>query len=88
MTTVVIMPNQGLMMTEGTITEWLKSEGDLVQEGEPLFEIETDKVTLTIDAVASGTLLKILHGKGDTVPVTTPIAIIGHEEDIYTETEK
>jgi len=80
MTTVVIMPNQGLMMTEGTITEWLKNEGDLVQEGEPLFEIETDKVTITIDAAASGTLLKILHVKGDTVPVTTPIAIIGHEE--------
>ena len=68
-------------MTEGTITEWFKNEGDLVREGEPLFEIETDKVTITIDSVASGTLLKILHGKGDTVPVTTPIAIIGQEDE-------
>ena len=55
------MPKQGLQMTEGTITGWYAEEGDTVTEGQPLFEIETDKLTITIDANYSGTLLKILR---------------------------
>lgn len=73
----VIMPKQGLQMTEGTILEWKKSVGDEVTEGEVLFEIETDKLTITIDAAASGTLLAILKGEGETVPITETIGIIG-----------
>ena len=57
MATIVIMPKQGLMMEEGTITSWLKKEGEAVTAGEPLFEMETDKLTITMDAEASGTLL-------------------------------
>ena len=83
MATIVIMPKQGLMMVEGTLTKWLKQEGDSVAAGEPLFEMETDKLTITMDAEASGTLLKIIHPEGDVVPITQPIAILGEPgEDI------
>ena len=83
MATIVIMPKQGLMMEEGTITSWLKKEGEAVTVGEPLFEMETDKLTITMDAEASGTLLKIIHPEGDVVPITQPIAVLGEPgEDI------
>jgi pyruvate dehydrogenase E2 component (dihydrolipoamide acetyltransferase) len=79
----VIMPKQGLLMTEGTIIKWLKNEGESVEAGEPLFEMETDKLTITINANESGTLLKIIRGEGETVPITETIAIIGEQgEDI------
>lgn len=74
----IIMPKQGLQMTTGIITEWLKKEGDSVKIGEPLFEMETDKLTITIDSSVEGCLLKILHSAGDEVPVAEPIAYIGN----------
>jgi pyruvate dehydrogenase E2 component (dihydrolipoamide acetyltransferase) len=73
----VIMPKQGLQMTEGTILSWLVKEGETCEEGKPLFEMETDKLTITMDAPASGTLLKIVRGEGEVVPITELIAIIG-----------
>ena len=73
----VIMPKQGLQMTEGTIMRWLVREGEHVEEGAALFEMETDKLTITIDAPRSGTLIKILRGEGETVPITQVIALIG-----------
>ena len=83
MATKVIMPKQGLQMTEGTITEWLVQEGGACKEGEPLFEMETDKLTITMDSPATGTLLKIVHGAGDTVEITKLIGVIGEPgEDI------
>ena len=83
MANIVIMPKQGLQMTEGLITKWLKSVGDTVTEGEPLFEMETDKLTITIDSSFTGTLLAILHAEGEEVPITEPIAVIGEaDEDI------
>ncbi|MBQ7777479.1 MAG: 2-oxo acid dehydrogenase subunit E2 [Oscillibacter sp.] len=79
----VIMPKQGLQMTEGTIMQWLVAEGGTVEKGQPLFEMETDKLTITMDAEASGTLLKIVRPVGDTVPITELIAVIGEPgEDI------
>ena len=79
----VIMPKQGLQMTEGTIIKWLVEEGGDCKEGQPLFEMETDKLTIEIDAPASGKLLKIVRGEGETVPITETIAIIGQDgEDI------
>jgi pyruvate dehydrogenase E2 component (dihydrolipoamide acetyltransferase) len=79
----VIMPKQGLQMTEGTIISWMASEGDTVQEGDPLFEIETDKLTIEIGAPSTGVLLKILRQEGDVVPITERIAVIGEQgEDI------
>ena len=83
MATKVIMPKQGLQMTEGTIITWLAKEGESVEEGKPLFEMETDKLTIEISAPASGTLLKIIRGEGDVVPITETIAVIGESgEDI------
>lgn len=79
----VIMPKQGLQMTEGTIMKWFISEGESIKEGEPLFEMETDKLTITIDSLYTGTLLKIIKDVGEVVPITETIAIIGEEnEDI------
>ena len=65
------------MMTEGTITSWLKKEGEEVVAGTPLFEMETDKLTITMDAEVSGTLLKIIQPEGSVVPITEPIAVVG-----------
>jgi pyruvate dehydrogenase E2 component (dihydrolipoamide acetyltransferase) len=81
----VIMPKQGLQMTEGTITSWLVRENGQVVKDEPLFEMETDKLTITIDAPESGTLLKILQGEGETVPITETIAIIGEAGEDYSD---
>lgn len=83
MATKVIIPKLGLQMTEGTITRWLIAEGDKVEAGEPLFEMETDKTTLEIEANVSGTLMKIIRDVREVVPITEIIAIIGEPgEDI------
>ncbi|MDO4586766.1 MAG: dihydrolipoamide acetyltransferase family protein [Planctomycetia bacterium] len=79
----VIMPKQGLQMTEGTITKWLIPEGESVKKDQPLFEMETDKLTITIDSPFDGVLLKIVRKEWETVPITEMIAIIGQPgEDI------
>jgi pyruvate dehydrogenase E2 component (dihydrolipoamide acetyltransferase) len=70
-------------MEEGLITKWLKREGDAVSEGEAICEVETEKTTDEIQAPASGTLLKIVHKEGMTIPVNTIIAVIGSKgEDV------
>jgi len=90
----VIMPKSGMAMETGKIIRWLKNEGDRVEAGEPLLEIETDKVSMEIEAVDSGVLLKILAHEGDDVPVTRAIAYIGEpgeelpEEAVKEETSK
>jgi pyruvate dehydrogenase E2 component (dihydrolipoamide acetyltransferase) len=71
------MPKMGDAMEEGTLLRWLKQVGDEVDEGEPLAEIETDKVTLEIEATESGTLTQTLVEEGQAVPIGTPIATIG-----------
>ncbi len=79
----IIMPKQGLQMTEGIITTWLAKEGDQIKEGDPFFEMETDKLSITIDSTATGTVLKLLYEEGDMVPVAETIAIVGEpDEDI------
>ncbi len=80
---IIIMPKQGLQMTEGMISTWLVEEGQPVKEGEPLFEMETDKLAITIDAAVSGTLLKILAEEGEIIPVADPIAVIGEPGEDY-----
>ncbi|URN84183.1 2-oxo acid dehydrogenase subunit E2 [Acetobacterium wieringae] len=79
----IIMPKQGLQMTEGTIMEWLVGEGEEVIADAPLFEMETDKLTISIDASISGTLLKIIHEAGAVVPITEPIAIVGDKGEDF-----
>src|SRR5438045_68129 len=73
-------------MEAGTIVKWLKSEGDRVEKGEPLFEVDTDKATQEVEAEASGVLLKIAVSEGE-VPVGQTIAVIGEEgESVSVET--
>ncbi len=73
------MPKMGDGMEEGTINTWLKNEGDMVQAGEPIAEIETDKANVEISAYETGILTKILVQVGQTVPVGEIIAQIGAE---------
>ena len=87
MATTVIMPKLGLTMTEGTIEKWLKQEGDRIEKGEPLVEIITEKINFQYESPASGILRKIFHHEGETVPVTTPIAIIAEEGEAVAEVE-
>ena len=73
----VKMPQLGLTMTEGLVTNWLKSVGDKVAIGDPLFEVETDKINSEIEAQTEGTLLAILVEKGTTAQVRAAVAVIG-----------
>jgi len=83
MTTKVILPKLGQTMEEGTIVEWLKKEGDTISRGDILFQVESDKAVLEVEATTKGVLRKILLDKGIKVPVLTPVAIIaGPDEDI------
>ena len=77
MATRVFMPKAGMAMEEGTIVLWFKKEGDEIGAGEPLLEIETDKVNMEVESPASGILLKIVRQEGETIPVTETIAWIG-----------
>ena len=77
MATEVKMPQLGETVVEGTITKWLKSEGDTIEEDELLVEISTDKVDSEVPSSASGTIQKILVQEGETVSVGTPLAVIG-----------
>jgi pyruvate dehydrogenase E2 component (dihydrolipoamide acetyltransferase) len=72
----VYLPKLGMTMTEGTVANWLKAEGDRVSEGEVLVEVEADKVLSTLTAPISGTLNEILIEAGETVAVGTILATI------------
>ena len=76
----VAMPRLSDSMEEGTILKWLKSDGDEVQRGEELVEIETDKANMTYEADQAG-VLKIVAQEGDTLPVGDTIAKIGEGGD-------
>ncbi|HEY2543815.1 MAG TPA: biotin/lipoyl-containing protein, partial [Gaiellaceae bacterium] len=73
----VVMPQMGVSVSEGTITKWLKREGDQIEADEPLLEISTDKVDTEVPSPASGTVVQILVQEGETVDVGTKIAQIG-----------
>jgi 2-oxoglutarate dehydrogenase E2 component (dihydrolipoamide succinyltransferase) len=86
MATEIKMPQLGETVVEGTITKWLKKEGDTVETDELLVEISTDKVDSEVPSSASGTLQKILVQEGETVQVGTPLAVIGEAgEEVGTE---
>jgi pyruvate dehydrogenase E2 component (dihydrolipoamide acetyltransferase) len=78
MATEIKLPRLGQGMESGTIVRWLKSEGDKVEKGEPLYELDTEKVTQEVEADASGVLLKIAISEGE-VEVGKTIAFIGDE---------
>jgi len=74
----VKLPRLGQGMESGTIVKWLKSEGDSVEKGEPLYELDTDKVTQEVEAEATGVLLRIAIPEGE-VEVGRTIGFIGSE---------
>ena len=83
MATAVVMPRLSDTMEEGSIANWLKKEGEAVESGDIIAEIETDKALMEMEAYASGVLIKIIVEEGMTVPLGETIAIIGEEgEDI------
>jgi 2-oxoglutarate dehydrogenase E2 component (dihydrolipoamide succinyltransferase) len=73
----IVMPQMGVSVSEGTVTKWLKREGEQVEADEPLLEISTDKVDTEVPSPASGTLVQILVQEGETVDVGTKIGQIG-----------
>ena len=73
----VLMPRLSDTMTEGVVSQWLKREGEVVQRGDVLAEIETDKATMELEAYDSGVLTHIIAPAGSTVPIGEPIAVIG-----------
>jgi len=84
MLTVIEMPSLSSTMRNGKVVKWYKKEGDFVEKGETLFEVETDKVNVEVESLASGFLRIILLEEGIEVSVNTPIAIISDtmDEDI------
>jgi len=88
MATEIKLPRLGQGMEAGTIVKWLKSEGDKVEKGEPLYELDTDKVTQEVEADASGVLLKIAVSSGE-VEVGKTIAVIGEQgEEVAADVEE
>ena len=77
MSSQVTLPRLGQGMESGTIVRWLKAEGDAVEKGEVLYELDTEKATQEVEAEASGVLLKILAGEGEEIEVGKTIAVIG-----------
>src|SRR6266498_1602136 len=75
----VVMPQMGVSVSEGTITKWLKQEGEQVEADEPLLEISTDKVDTEVPSPGSGIVTQILVPEGETVEVGTKLAVIGGE---------
>ena len=82
MPTQVIMPQLGESVVEGTVTKWLKQEGEHINADESLLEVNTDKVDTEIPSPAAGTLLKIVVGEGVTVKAGTIIAWIGEPGEV------
>src|SRR5580765_3352901 len=76
MPTNIIMPALEMAQETGKVVRWLKRPGDTVRKGEPIVEIETDKVTVEIEAPASGVLRDVTANEGDVVPVGHTIALI------------
>ena len=86
MAEIVTMPKLGFDMAEGTLIRWVKKEGDKVEKGELLAEIETDKATVEVESQFSGVVLKHLVKEGTAVPVNKPIAAVGEAGEKVDET--
>lgn len=85
MASKVVLPKWGMGLNEGTILKWLKTEGDVVAEGEPIVEIESAKAIEQAPATESGRLVKILVPEGQTVETFTTLAVIAAEGEDYSD---
>jgi pyruvate dehydrogenase E2 component (dihydrolipoamide acetyltransferase) len=87
MSSSIVMPQLGLTMTEGTVSEWLKKPGDLVRKNEPVLMVSTDKVEMEVESLVEGTLGEILVQAGTTVPVGTKLANLQGSSDEESDLE-
>ena len=83
MATVMNMPKLGFDMAEGLLVRWMKAEGDAVEQGEVLAEIETDKATVEVESEATGIILKHLVAEDSIVPIGAPITVIGEQGEDF-----
>ncbi|MCH8094737.1 MAG: 2-oxo acid dehydrogenase subunit E2 [Chloroflexi bacterium] len=83
MATVINMPKLGFDMAEGLLVRWMKAEGDAVEQGEVLAEIETDKATVEVESEATGIILKHLVAEDSIVPIGAPITVIGEQGEDF-----
>ncbi|MBT3319996.1 MAG: dihydrolipoyl dehydrogenase [Clostridia bacterium] len=83
-----VMPRLGMTMTEGKIVKWLINEGDKVEKGDYLYEVETDKTTLEVDSLYAGILLKQYYEEGEDVPCDLEVGYIGEAGEEVPEIEK
>src|SRR5689334_14455901 len=81
MAETISMPKLGFDMAEGTLVRWVKNEGENVNKGDVLAEIETDKATVEVESSASGVVKKLLVEAGTVVPIGDPIAIVGGADE-------
>jgi pyruvate dehydrogenase E2 component (dihydrolipoamide acetyltransferase) len=88
MAETITMPKLGFDMAEGTLVRWVKNEGENVNKGDVLAEIETDKATVEVESSASGVVRKLLVEAGSVVPIGDPIAIVGSADEKIAEPEK
>ncbi|HCR30400.1 MAG TPA: pyruvate dehydrogenase complex dihydrolipoamide acetyltransferase [Opitutae bacterium] len=83
MATIIDMPKLSDTMTEGTVANWLKNEGDRIESGDVIAEIETDKATMELETFEDGILIKQIAATGSQIPVGSPIAAIGEEGETF-----
>jgi pyruvate dehydrogenase E2 component (dihydrolipoyllysine-residue acetyltransferase) len=88
MAETISMPKLGFDMAEGTLVRWVKNEGENVNKGDVLAEIETDKATVEVESSASGVVRKLLVEAGSVVPIGEPIAIVGSADEKIEEPAK
>src|SRR3982750_3559442 len=79
--TQIVVPTLGESVTEATVARWLKKEGETVSQDEPVVELETDKVTLEVNAPSAGVVSKIIAGEGANVKVGAVLAELGAAND-------
>ena len=85
MAETINMPKLGFDMAEGTLVRWVKKVGEVVNKGEVLAEIETDKATVEVESSASGVVRKLLVDEGAVVPVNSAIAVVGTADEVISE---
>jgi pyruvate dehydrogenase E2 component (dihydrolipoamide acetyltransferase) len=81
MAETISMPKLGFDMREGVLVRWVRNEGETINKGDVLAEIETDKATVEVESSASGVVRRLLASQGDSVPVGAPIAIVGTADE-------
>src|SRR5258706_16426245 len=77
----ITMPKLGFDMREGILVRWVKNEGEAINKGDILAEIETDKATVEVESHASGVVRKLLASQGDAIPVGAVMAIVGTADE-------